>query len=93
VKMNLDRFLDTVGYGMGGFRWMVSVLLGGLSTRAQWEDVKNFFQGKDTERYNVYLAQCLDMILSKAIWVERDREDLEAWLNTNGYGETKETQA
>ncbi|PMD12495.1 aminopeptidase-like protein [Hyaloscypha hepaticicola] len=93
LKLNLGRFLDAVGHGMGGFGWLVSVLLGGLSTRAQWEDVKNFFKEKDTERYNVYLAQFLDMILSKAIWVERDSDDVEVWLNDNGYGNTEVTWA
>ncbi len=72
---------------------MVSILLGGLSTRAQWEDVKNFFKEEDTERYNVYLAQSLDMIWSKAVWVERDSENLEVWLNENGYGNAEGTYA
>jgi aminopeptidase 2 len=91
LKMNLERILDAVGHGMGGFKWMISILLGGLSTRAQWEDVKNFFKEKDTEHYNVYLAQSLDMILSKAVWVERDSENVEVWLNENGYGNTEVT--
>lgn len=89
--MNLDRFLDAVGHGMGGFKWLVSILLGGLSTRAQWEDVTNFFKEKDTDFYNVYLAQSLDMILSKFLWVERDSGDVEVSLNENGYRNTEAT--
>jgi len=91
LKTNLERILDAVGHGMGGFKWMISILLGGLGTRVQWEDVKNFFKEKDTERYNVYLAQSLDMILSKAVWVERDSENVEVWLNENGYEITEGT--
>jgi aminopeptidase 2 len=85
VKENLDRILDAVGHGLAGFRTLVSIMLGQLSTRDQWEDVKTFFTERDTKNYNVYLAQCLDMILSKAVWVERDREDVEKWLTANGY--------
>jgi aminopeptidase 2 len=85
VKENLDRILDAVGHGLAGFRTIVSIMLGQLSTREQWEDVKAFFEGRDTKSYNVYLAQCLDMILSTAVWVERDREDVEKWLTANGY--------
>lgn len=92
VKGNLDRILESIGHGIAGFRTIVSIMLGGLSTRAQWEDVKGFFEGKDTENYNVYLAQCLDTILAKAVWVERDREDVEVWLRENGYTKSEESK-
>ncbi len=87
VKENVDRIVEAVGDGMEGFRLMIKVILGGLGTREHWEDVKNFFEGKDTENYNVYLAQSLDTILAKAVWVERDRKDVAEWLKENWYAE------
>ncbi|KAN0092483.1 lysine aminopeptidase ApsA [Hyaloscypha variabilis] len=87
VKENMDRIVEAVGDGMEGFRLMIKVILGGLGTREHWEDVKSFFDGKDTENYNVYLAQSLDTILAKAVWVERDRKDVAEWLKENGYAE------
>ena len=31
------------------------------------------------------LQQSLDAIQAKASWLERDRDDVEQWLSTNGY--------
>jgi len=81
----MDQIVKTVGDTMMGFRSILNITLEGLSTREQWEDVKIFFEGKDTESYNVYLAQSLDTILAKAVWVERDRNDVSQWLKANGY--------
>lgn len=33
----------------------------------------------------MYLAQSLEMILTRSKWVERDRDDVKLWLKTNGY--------
>ena len=85
IKDNMDQIVKTVGDTMMGFRSILNITLEGLSTREQWEDVKIFFEGKDTESYNVYLAQSLDTILAKAVWVERDRNDVSQWLKANGY--------
>lgn len=85
TKANLERIRDTVGHGIAGFKYLITIILGGLSTRAQWEDVKSFFEEKDTETYNVLLEQGLDSILTKARWLERDGVDVEEWLKANGY--------
>ena len=81
----MDRILKMVGDAMLGFRSIVNLTLAGLGTREQYNDVKSFFEGKDTESYNTYLAQGLDTILAKAVWVERDRDDVGQWLKENGF--------
>lgn len=33
----------------------------------------------------MYLAQSLEMILTRAKWVERDSDDVKLWLEKKGY--------
>ena len=40
----------------------------------------------------MYLAQCLDTILAKSVWVERDRDDVANWLKENGYAKSEKTE-
>ena len=37
-------------------------------------------QGKDTSKYDMVLAQCLDGIRARAKWSERSTEEVKEWL-------------
>ena len=64
---------------------IVQTCVSGLGTKEQWQKAKDFFEDKDTKAYDKYLAQGLDHILTKAEWVERDRDDVQKWLDKNEY--------
>lgn len=89
MRENADEIQKTLGNGLGTFARVVQEATIGLSTKEQWNDVRQSFAGKDTQSYDKYLAQALDTILAKANWVERDRDDVWQWLKDNGYTEEK----
>ncbi|KAG8927425.1 Aminopeptidase 2 mitochondrial [Tulasnella sp. 418] len=60
--------------------YIVKFSFNGLTTEKDAEDVKKFFEGKDTSKYNLALAQSLDAIHANAKWLERSREDVTQWL-------------
>jgi aminopeptidase 2 len=49
LKANMEDIQRKIGGGLGRFTRMVELCTAHLSTKAQWEDVRGFFEGKDTE--------------------------------------------
>ncbi|KAL9112862.1 MAG: hypothetical protein Q9227_002939 [Pyrenula ochraceoflavens] len=82
---NYDKVVKSVGSALGLLAGVVKTCVGGLGTKEQYEEVKKFFKGKDTEEFDKSLAQSLDQILGRTRWVERDGEDVTDWLKQNGY--------
>jgi aminopeptidase 2 len=60
-------------------------VLSAFTTEKQEEDVRSFFEGKDTKAFGIKLEQGLEEIAARRRWVERDREDMLAWFKRNGY--------
>ncbi|RFU30932.1 hypothetical protein B7463_g5427, partial [Scytalidium lignicola] len=85
VKSDWDGIKRALSGGLGGVARILQFIVMGLSTREQYDDVKEFFEEKDTAEYDSYLAQGLNALLAKARWVERDRDDVRSWLKDNGY--------
>lgn len=48
-KTDMDEINKEVGGGLGRFARIVQLCTSNLSTREQWEDIKTFFETKDTE--------------------------------------------
>ncbi|KAK2460553.1 hypothetical protein APHAL10511_007023 [Amanita phalloides] len=59
---------------------LVSLAFGSLSTQKDYDDVKVFFEGRDTSKYNLSLAQAEDGIRARAGLVERSTDELWEWL-------------
>jgi len=64
---------------------LVSIFTSSFTKKEQLERVEKFFEGKNTNGFDQSLAQSLDAIRSKISWIERDREDVAAWVKENGY--------
>ncbi|KAK4217715.1 peptidase family M1-domain-containing protein [Rhypophila decipiens] len=64
---------------------MVNICTSTYTTKEQLEKVEKFFADKNTNGFDKSLAQSLDAIRSKTAWVDRDREDVAAWVKENGY--------
>ncbi|KAA1467279.1 leucyl aminopeptidase [Dentipellis sp. KUC8613] len=62
-------------------KYLLMVLLSGLSTSQDVKRVEAFFKGKDTSKYNQSLAQGIDSIKAKAAWIDRSTDDLVQWLD------------
>lgn len=59
--------------------------IGMFSSVEKYQEVQDFFVNKDTSQCDRILANCLEGIRTRILWLERDREDVEVWLKTNGY--------
>jgi len=58
------------------------------SSFCTWEDhkrVADFFKTVDTSQFAMVVGQILDGIQSRASWVDRDRDDVHAWLVKHKY--------
>ncbi|KAH9909190.1 peptidase family M1-domain-containing protein [Xylariomycetidae sp. FL2044] len=64
---------------------MITICTSGFARPEQLEKVESFFADKDTKTFDQSLAQSKDAIRSKISWLQRDREDVAAWVKENGY--------
>lgn len=64
---------------------VVSICTSSFTHKDQARKVEEFYKQKSTKGFDQSLAQSLDSIRSKAGWIERDGEDVKAWLKENGY--------
>jgi aminopeptidase 2 len=49
LKVNADAMQKKIGGGSGRFAMLVEQCTNTLSTKEQYEDVRSFFEGRDTE--------------------------------------------
>lgn len=49
LKSDSDKIEDSLGHGLGTYARLVQRITSSLATREQYEDVKRFFEGKNTE--------------------------------------------
>lgn len=64
---------------------MVMIMTSGFTKKEQLARVEAFFADKNNNGYDQSLEQSKDSIRSKISWLDRDGEDVAAWLKTNGY--------
>ncbi|KAJ7632427.1 leucyl aminopeptidase [Roridomyces roridus] len=60
--------------------YLVSSSFSGMSSKADCEDVESFFKDKDNSKYSMALAQTLEGIRTRIIYIERSSDDLAGWL-------------
>jgi aminopeptidase 2 len=71
---------------MGGS--FVGACVRGFTKETQLKEVEEFLKrqkGNGVEKFEKFLEQSLDIVRSKAGWVERDRKEVKEWLKENGY--------
>ena len=71
--------------GLGMLGNVVQICTSTFTKPAQIEEVNRFFKERSTKGFDQSLAQSLDSIRAKSLWLERDRTDVENWLKGNGY--------
>ncbi|KAF5589510.1 aminopeptidase 2 [Fusarium pseudoanthophilum] len=60
----------------------LGIVLEGLHTKDQIEDVRAFFGGPDTK---IGIEQNLEAMENRRSWAERDMSDVRSWLESHGY--------
>lgn len=87
TKANWDRVENSVPVDMQCT--ILGVVLDGLNTRDQVDDVKAYFANRDTKNYSQLLSQKLEKMEICRRWVEHDADDVKAWLENHGYLEKR----
>jgi aminopeptidase 2 len=64
---------------------VVSITTSSFTHREQMKDIEDFFANKSTKGFDKSLAQSCDAISAKSAWIERDSEDVKAWLKEHKY--------
>jgi aminopeptidase 2 len=70
---------------LGMLGTVVQLCIGGFTRTEHIKMIEGFFEEKSTRGFDRTLAQALDAIKARASWVERDGEDVKAWLKENEY--------
>ncbi|KAJ5225337.1 hypothetical protein N7468_006562 [Penicillium chermesinum] len=89
LKENWDEIYKRLPPSLGMLGTVVQLTTASFSTQAQLDEVDAFFKSKDTKGYDRAVSQSLDAIRAKVNWINRDREDVETWLNKNQYLQSK----
>lgn len=82
---NWDKYYERFPPGLSMLRSLVKFFCDGMGTREQLSKFKAFFADKDQQGYDNSVRQVIDIVQAKISWVERDSENVSAWLKTNGY--------
>lgn len=80
-----DEIYELLPPGLSMLGSVVTLASSGFTKEEQKEEVKKFFEGKNTKGFDQSLAQSLDMITTKTNWATRDLSKISGWLKTNGY--------
>ena len=63
---------------------LVRLAVSEFTTEKHAQMVQDFFKDKDKTGYKMALEQSLDSVRAKIGWTERDRKDVESFLNSQG---------
>ncbi|MCJ1435974.1 Aminopeptidase 2 mitochondrial [Xylographa pallens] len=77
IKRKCPPALTLLGY-------VVSGATASFTRKEHIQAIEEFFEGKDRTGYEKKLEQSLDGVRAKSSWLERDGEDVKAWLRGEG---------
>ncbi|KAM3562523.1 hypothetical protein ARSEF4850_002741 [Beauveria asiatica] len=82
---NWDQYCERFPPGLSMLKNLVKDFCKNMGTSEQLSAFKTFFEHKDTQGIDNSVRQVIDSVQAKLSWVERDSEDVVAWLRGNGY--------
>ena len=85
MQANWDTLVKRLPPGLSMLGSVVTLCTSSFTHRDQMAAVENFFANRSTKGFDQTLAQSLDSIRAKTKWVERDGQDVQSWLKSNGY--------
>ncbi|TGO42655.1 hypothetical protein BHYA_0006g00580 [Botrytis hyacinthi] len=80
---NWEELQRRLPAGLSMLGTMVTICTSGFTGERNQKRIEEFFSKRDTKGFDQGLAQSLDSIRAKSAWVERDREDVKAWVEAN----------
>ncbi|PQK14315.1 hypothetical protein BB8028_0004g12450 [Beauveria bassiana] len=82
---NWDLIIKNVGDNASLLGGVVAITTGGATKPEQLAKIEAFFADKNTSAFDQTLNQVKDSIRARIAWLERDRDDVAAWVKENGY--------
>ncbi|KAM3439683.1 hypothetical protein NHJ13734_003623 [Beauveria thailandica] len=82
---NWDQYCERFPPGLSMLKNLVKDFCKNMGTSEQLSAFSTFFEHKDTQGIDNSVRQVIDSVQAKLSWVERDSEDVVAWLRGNGY--------
>ena len=64
---------------------VVQLVTTSFTSKEAVNEIAAFYKNKSTKGFDLGLAQSLDNVRAKASWVERDAQDVRAWLSERGF--------
>ena len=71
--------------GLSMLSSIVQICTSGFALEEQQKEVQAWFEGRSTKGFDRALEQSFDSIRAKSKWLERDRGDVEGWLEAEGF--------
>ncbi|KAM3442840.1 hypothetical protein NHJ13734_002164 [Beauveria thailandica] len=85
LTKNWDLIIKSVGDNASLLGGVVAITTGGATKPEQLAKIEAFFADKNTSAFDQTLNQVKDSIRAKIAWLDRDRDDVAAWVKENGY--------
>ena len=84
VKVNWDTLVTRLPPGLSMLGSVVQICTASFTKQEQLDEVADFFNKRSTKGFDQGLAQSLDSIRAKSLWLQRDRTDVKDWLEHHG---------
>jgi aminopeptidase 2 len=85
LTKNWDTLEKKLPPGLSMLSTVVMICSAGFTQKGHLDQIKQFFEGKDTKGYEMSLAQSIDGVTAKSFWVERDGQNVKEWLVKSGF--------
>ncbi|KAL1611048.1 Aminopeptidase 2 mitochondrial [Nothophoma quercina] len=85
TKDNWDELVKRLPISLPLLSSVVAIATSSFTHREHIKDIEAFFKDKNTKGFDMSLSQALDSVSAKAAWLERDSEDVKAWLKEHKY--------
>ena len=85
MQKNWDELIEKLPPSMTMLSSVVSMCIARFCDQSRLDEIQQFFKNKEIKGYERALNQSLDGIRANISWLERDNDDVESWLVSNGY--------
>ncbi|KAI9676270.1 MAG: Aminopeptidase 2 mitochondrial [Trizodia sp. TS-e1964] len=83
LQQNWAQIEIKLPHGLTMLSSVVQICTASFTSQAKVDEITEFFKKHSTKGFDQGLAQSLDSIKAKALWVEKDRSDVSEWLANN----------
>ncbi len=82
---NWETLVERLPPGLSMLGSVVQICTSSFTKQEQKDEVAKFFRERSTKGFDQGLAQSMDSVSAKISWLQRDKSDVEGWLQENGY--------